>query len=60
MHYGAEMNALDFGVKGQGHDGITYVRNSTLRAEAYSILDSAVELRVSCCLFSDSVFVRGL
>ena len=33
MHYGTEMNASQFGVKGQGHGGITYAGTITEQAE---------------------------
>jgi len=38
MYFGTEMNALNFGVKGQsqGHGGITYAGTVTAQTEAYS------------------------
>ena len=36
MQFGAEINALIFGVKGRGRDGILYAGNSTYQVEAYS------------------------
>jgi len=37
MHYGTEMNALNFRVKRfQGHGGITYAGTVTVQAEVYS------------------------
>ena len=45
MHCGTEMNASQFGIKGQrsGHGGITYAGTITVQADAYSSL-----LDVSC------------
>jgi len=44
IHYGTEMNKLNFGVIGQSDGGITYAWNSALCVEAYSAWWQSVEL----------------
>jgi len=37
MHYVTEIDALNFGVGGQGQSGITYDGNNNFQVEAYSL-----------------------